>query len=323
MLTFSRGHRGSPRAMSLESIVRGAQGTLRAGLPGTLELIAEHNEPTSPVMADPAQVEQVLLNLCLNARDAIGGHGTVRIYVQPQRAHELFCSSCRRPVAGDFVELVVEDDGHGIDLSTLERIFEPFFTTKDTGKGSGMGLAMVHGIVHEHGGHIVVESSPGRGARFRVLWPVADETTVVGDVEPGTIPRPRRPSLAGNVLVVDDEESVGEFMRELLGSWGLHVTVAPLGAAGLDLVRAAPGRFDVVITDQSMPKMTGTELARRLHEIRPGLPVILYTGYGDGLPAGTPETLGLGAIIHKPIDPTLLSETLRRCLRLSRTSGAG
>jgi CheY-like chemotaxis protein len=316
MLMFSRGRRGSPRAVSLASVVRGALPTLRAGLPDTLELGVEVDEAAAPVFIDPAQVEQVLLNLCINARDATEGVGRVRVGVRPFAAERFACSSCRQCADGSFVELVVEDDGHGMGPEVIERIFEPFFSTKETGKGSGMGLAMVHGIVHEHGGHVVVESSPGTGARFRIAWPaVSDTLEVPGGETPGeTRLRSPRPELGGSVLVVDDEETVREFMRELLESWGIDATCAPTAVAALDLVRAEPGRFDVVITDQAMPKVTGLELARRLREIRADLPVILYTGNGEGLPGDEVDAARLCALMLKPIDPTMLSQTLARCL---------
>jgi PAS domain S-box-containing protein len=319
MLTFSRGRRGTPRAVSLEAVVRNAIGTLRAGLPTTLELVLPTNESVGPALADPAQVEQVLLNLCLNARDASAGPGTVWVGVRPLRAAQVVCTSCRRAIEGDFVEMRVEDEGHGIAPDVLERIFEPFFTTKESGKGSGMGLAMVHGIVHEHGGHIVVESSPGNGAKFRVLWPVAPDDMDAAGPEPASAARPPRPALRGSVLVVDDEHSVGEFMRELLDAWGLSATVVNQGSAALELVREAPARFDLVITDQSMPKMTGAELARRIRELRPGLPVILYTGYGDGIAVDAPDALGFRAIVRKPVDPDSLSRVVAECLE-RRTS---
>jgi CheY-like chemotaxis protein len=202
----------------------------------------------------------------------------------------------------------------------VERIFEPFFSTKETGKGSGMGLAMVHGIVHEHGGHVLVESTPGEGSRFRVLWPLATEAVdgATRSTEPTAPDRLPRPTLSGRVLVVDDEESVGEFMRELLDTWGVEATCVSFPDAALDLFRAAPERFDVVITDQSMPRMTGLELSRRLRELRPDLPVILYTGHGDGLPDDEVSAARLCALVRKPVDPAVLVQALERCLATRR-----
>jgi PAS domain S-box-containing protein len=321
MLMFSRGQRGSPQLASLATIVHGALPTLQAGLPGTVELTVDADDPIQPVLVDPTQVEQVLLNLCINARDATEGAGRIDIAVRPLKPGSLVCTGCRQPISGEFVELVVEDNGQGMSAKVIERIFEPFFSTKEPGKGSGMGLAMVHGIVHEHGGHVVVESVPGRGTRFSVLWPVAPDATAKAPCgsEHGVQPRSTRPSLEGSVLVVDDEETVGEFMRALLVTWGLDTTFVPRPEEALDLVQAEPMRFDVVITDQSMPRMTGLALARRLREIRADLPVILYTGHGGGLAGADIGAARLCAVMHKPIDPVLLGQTLARCLSAARS----
>jgi PAS domain S-box-containing protein len=323
MLMFSRARRGSPRSASLADIVNGSLPTLAAGLPDGLELAVSIDESAPPVYVDPAQVEQVLLNLCINARDATDGVGRLQISIRPGHVHDAPCTGCRDFANGPFVELVVEDDGHGMSPDIVERIFEPFFSTKETGKGSGMGLAMVHGIVHEHGGHVLVESTPGEGSRFRVLWPLATEA---GDgasrsTEPTAPDRLPRPTLSGKVLVVDDEESVGEFMRELLDTWGVEATCVSYPDVALDLFRAAPERFDVVITDQSMPRMTGLELARRLRELRPELPVILYTGHGDGLPDDEVSAARLCALVRKPVDPAVLGQALGRCLATRPPAG--
>jgi CheY-like chemotaxis protein len=175
---------------------------------------------------------------------------------------------------------------------------------------------MVHGIVHENGGHVIVESIPGAGSKFRILWREATEPagTSAGHAEPGS-PRKHRPALEGHVLVVDDEESVGEFMRELLETWGLKATIVNRPEAALELVRVAPERFDAVITDQSMPKITGLELTGCLRAIRPDLSVILYTGYGDELPEHALVAARLTAVIRKPVDPGVLSLSLAGCLQ--------
>jgi CheY-like chemotaxis protein len=212
--------------------------------------------------------------------------------------------------------MYVADDGEGMTPEVMEHIFEPFYSTKEAGKGWGMGLALVHGIVHEDGGHVVVSSSPGQGTSFRVLWPAVpgDRHALPIDGERGREARPVRRALQGSVLVVDDEETVGEFMRELLGTWGLEAVFVSRPETALELVGAAPARFDVVITDQSMPRMTGLALARRLKRLNAELPVILYTGFGDGLAGDDVDTAGLCAVMRKPVDPGQLSQTLARCL---------
>ena len=316
MLMFSRGQRGTPRAVALAPLVEEALVSLRPALPPRLDLVVQDGPPAPLARLDPLQFEQVLLNLCINARDAVVDAGTIRVQVRPLRAQGLVCTGCRSSVDGEFVELCVEDDGQGMTPDVLERIFEPFFSTKASGKGTGMGLAMVHGIVHEHGGHVLVETAPGRGSRFRVLWPAeAGEAAAApqGTGRAGAA-RPRRPELAGSVLVVDDEAIVGEFMRELLETWGLRATCAASGPAALDLVTATPHRFDVVISDQSMPRMTGVQLAQALRDVRGDLPVILYTGYGEGLARPELDGAGIRAVLRKPVEPAALEAALRSAL---------
>ena len=305
ILTFSRGRKSERQPMSLSRVVQDSTNLLRASIPATLELVSDLDRDAPLAMLDPVQAEQVLLNLCINARDATASRGVVRVTVRGARCDGTVCASCRQPVQGAFVELAVEDTGPGIAPAVMERMFEPFYTTKELGKGSGMGLSTVHGIVHEHGGHVLLESEPGCGARFRALFPALDgvgasaaETSAL-DAPPAV----RRPSLTGHVLVVDDEAMVSEFMRDLLESWGLDVTVAANGMDAKDIFARDPRRFDAVITDQTMPRLTGLALARDLLTARPDLPVILYTGYSDGLTAAEVKAAGVLALVRKPIEP--------------------
>jgi PAS domain S-box-containing protein len=320
MLMFSRGQRGSPRPVALARLVEETVAALRPTLPAPLDLRVAVAEDLPAVRVDPLQVEQVLLNLVINARDACKGTGTVQVGLRPARVDGLACSGCRGSVDGDWVELVVNDSGPGIPPAVIERIFEPFFSTKESGKGTGMGLAIVHGIVHEHGGHVLVEDAPGGGARFRVLWPALPDGSLEGSAEApgvrgGAVRQPGgRPAFAGTVLVVDDETTVGEFMREVLDTWGLEATSVSSGQAALELVTAAPQRFDAVITDQSMPRMTGLQLARALHALRPGLPVILYTGYAEGLAASELEGACIREVLAKPVNPGALEAALAAVL---------
>jgi two-component system, cell cycle sensor histidine kinase and response regulator CckA len=315
MLMFSRGHRGEPCDVELRDLVADALPTLRSSLPGGIELDAELAADQTCVRVDPLQAEQVITNLCLNARDAMAGQGRLGISVRSTEVTDAVCAGCRETVAGDFVELTIRDTGPGIGSAVAERIFEPFFSTKQVGRGTGMGLAIVHGIVHEHGGHVLLETRPGEGSRFRVLWPRGPSQSS-GGARP---PRVRagsalaRPELSGRVLIVDDEEAVGEFMRELLDTWGLRATFVNRAEAALQRVRETPDDYDVVLTDQAMPRMTGLELARALADVRADLPVLLYTGNDDGIGAsgvrGAPR-----AVLRKPIDPARLAAALQECL---------
>jgi PAS domain S-box-containing protein len=320
MLTFSRGQRGERRALALPPLVRDSVKLLRSTLPATIELETDVEEAVPPVMMDPVQIEQVLLNLCINARDAMGGVGQITVGTRLVESGETSCASCRQQVTGRFVELWVRDTGPGIEPDVIERMFEPFFTTKDVGRGSGMGLSMVHGIVHDHGGHIAVDTAPGRGTVFRLRFGAAGAASAAADVavRNGRGAAERRPQLAGRVLLVDDEQMVGDFMAELLSNWGLDVVVKrnPVEAEGW--IMRDPGRVDLVLTDQTMPKLTGLDLAARITSEHPRLPVVLYTGYGDNISEEDLARCGVRALIRKPVEPETLLAVLRANLPGSR-----
>lgn len=318
MLAFSRAQRGKPRAVSLAPLAEEAIELLCPSLPATVELHTALEQDLPAVMIDPVQVEQILLNLCINARDAMDGAGKIAVGVR-LAAHGPGprCTSCRKPADGRYVELAVSDTGPGIAPQVLERMFEPFFSTKEVGRGSGMGLAMVHGIVHEHGGHVVVETSVGKGATFRVLLPVLEGSPEIAAAQsPGAQrAKPLRDTLDGRVLLVDDEQLVGEFMAELLGGWGLEVTVQRDPVEGRRWLAEDPARVDLVLTDQTMPKMTGLELARCVAALRPGLPVILYSGYAENIGAEELAQSGVRVLLAKPVEPDLLFAALAEALR--------
>ena len=317
MLTFSRGQRGEPRPLSLPPFVKESIKLLRSSLPTTIEIETDLKRDIPAVLLDPVQLDQILLNLCINARDAMGGTGSIRVGTHPVHADELVCTSCRQSLSGSFVELSVADNGPGIRPEVVDRMFEPFYTTKEVGKGSGMGLATVHGIVHEHGGHVIVETAPGRGAKFRVLF-LPLQADGADPLAPSTARRrsaPPRQSRQGRVLIVDDEDAVAEFMRDLLESWGLDVTALLHATEARDLFMRDPARFDLVITDQTMPRMTGMELAREMLGKRPDLPVILYSGFGEGISQDETTAAGIRALIKKPVEPQALFTLLKAYLR--------
>jgi PAS domain S-box-containing protein len=316
MLTFSRGRRGERRAASLAGLARDALKLLRSSLPATLELRTELDDALPAVAADAVQVEQVLMNLCINARDAMDGAGVIDVRVRAAEYGKATCASCRQRVAGRFVELAVRDSGSGIEPRVLDRMFDPFFSTKQVGKGSGMGLAMVHGIVHQHGGHVLVESAPGRGAEFRVLfeWPtgVAPAARKRDAVKRKGAATPAR--LAGRVLVADDEEVIREFLADLLGGWGLEVVACADGVEARDAFAEDPQSFDALVTDQTMPRLTGLQLAKLVTRMRPGIPVILCTGYGEDLKPRELEAAGVRTLARKPIEPQQLRQLLGAAL---------
>jgi PAS domain S-box-containing protein len=315
MLTFSRGQRGERRALALAPIVKESVKLLRSTFPSTIAFRTELDPDVPSAMLDPVQLEQVLMNLCINARDAMAGPGVLTVAVKGNACADEVCTACRQTVRGHYVELAVGDTGVGISGDHLDRIFEPFFTTKEVGKGSGMGLSTVHGIVHEHGGHVVVDTAPGEGARFRVLLPAiegaapAHVARAEGEAGAGAEPR-----LAGRVMIVDDEPDVAAFMRELLEVWGLDVTVLHSGSEALRVFVIDTEQFDLVITDQTMPGLTGTEFAGELLRLRPDLPVVLYTGYSEQVNEETARRAGLCAVLRKPLDVPRLQELVQQIL---------
>jgi CheY-like chemotaxis protein len=315
MMTFSRGQRGERQNVNLVALVKEALTLLESSLPASIEMRSDLPATLPTVSIDPVHFEQILVNLCINARDAMNGVGELVVTLGEFHESDLVCSGCREPVEGPFVELAVSDTGPGIDPAILERIFEPFFTTKDIGKGSGMGLSTVHGIVHDHGGHAVVESVVAAGTTMRILLPVsrtvarAESSAAIPrrDVEPG--------SLSGRVLIVDDNTEVGEYLEDLLGVWGLEVTLSTNPVDAREAIRRDPGAFDLVITDQTMPRLSGLELAKAIAQAAPGLPVFLYTGYSESVTAEIALASGVSAFLNKPLDTaqlrTLVGEILQ------------
>ncbi len=322
LLTFSRGRRGNRVAIALPAVVTEAHDLIRSTMPSTLEVQMTIDE-VPKVIADTVQVEQVLLNLCINARDAMNGVGTINVGVRALVTGDLVCASCLKRIAGDFVELAVRDTGQGIPPDVLKRIFEPFYSTKAVGKGSGMGLAVVHGIVHEHGGHVIVDTFVGRGTTFRILLPpieVSEETLVYGDANK-TESRATGFRLRGRVLVVDDEAFVGGFMRELLGSWGLEVSFASDPEAALSMLRADAQGFDLVITDQTMPQMNGLQLAEEIGRMSAAPPVVLYTGYAEAVDPADLSAAGVKGLLRKPLDPGELRAVISGYLKRDDPEG--
>jgi PAS domain S-box-containing protein len=316
MLIFSRGQRGERRALRPAPLVRDSLQLLRSTLPSSIALHSDLDDGAPAVMVDSVQMEQVLFNLCINARDALGGTGEIRVGVRLADYSEAVCASCRESVRGRFIELAVADTGPGIAREVMDRMFEPFFSTKEVGRGSGMGLAMAHGIVHEHGGHILIDTAAERGTVFRVC--LAPAATAAQAAHPSERPRHgasrRQRRLAGRVLVVEDERMVGQYMAELLGGWGVEATVIADPLAARAWFARDPSRVDAVVSDQTMPRMTGLALARALADARPALPVILYTGYGDAISDEELRACGACALLRKPVEPDALFELLQRHL---------
>ena len=310
ILRFSR-HTGQARQpVELHLLIKEALLLLRASLPSTIEITQALDTAVAPVLADPTQIHQVLMNLCANTEYAMRGTGgilEVRLEAVEVDAAFVAVHSELRP--GPHVRLTIRDTGHGMAPEIMERIFEPFFTTKGVGEGTGMGLAVVHGIVTGHEGAITVASTLGQGTTFVIYLPKIQEATTDITGPEGPIPRGEE-----RVLFVDDEAVLAHMGQELLGHLGYRVVVHTNSLEALEDFRAAPQLFDVVITDQTMPHVTGEALAIELRRIRPDVPIILCTGFSYSMTAERAQELGIAAFLMKPLVTRDLALTIRQVL---------
>jgi PAS domain S-box-containing protein len=314
MLTYSRGGTGVIEDVSVAPMLSEAIRLLRSTLPSTIEVNLRVLTPDAVVRSESVSLQQVLINLCINARDAMAGQkGTIDVSLERHDGLMGHCDSCHAMVDGSWAVLTVRDTGSGIDESTLARMFEPFYSTKAVGKGTGMGLPMVHGIVHRHHGHVRVDSRVGQGTVIRVYWPV-----LTGAPASKQRSQPRMQLVSGRgekILVVDDEDSVGEVIGELLERRGYRAVITREPEKALEWVSNDPDRFDMLITDQTMPGLTGQELIFHVRALCPSMPVILSTGYSDIVE----ESVGPnGAFLRKPVSASELLSVVQGLLSQSK-----
>jgi len=282
LLAFSRRQMLELRDVDLNRVVQSIEPVLRRSLAESHELIVRLKLRDAVVRADPRQLEQVLLNLTLNARDAMPTGGRLTIETDSvELAAQDIAREVDEPAPGAYAVVVVKDTGHGMDRATLQRAFEPFFTTKGVGQGTGLGLSVVHGIINQSGGTVRVESELGKGTTFTLYLPVSSAGRLSEPpVDTGATAREHGRA----ALVVEDDPVVRGMAARGLREAGYEVLEAVNGREALDLIRARTGRLDVVVTDIGMPEMDGHDLARWLSEERPGLPIVFMSGYGDPEP---------------------------------------
>lgn len=315
MLTFSRGQPGEARPIDVDTAILDAAALVRSMVPESLVIEAESEPDLPAVLHDPVQLEQVIVALCLNAADAMEQAGTVHAAARVVDVSDAVCTSCLQGVRGRFVEISVTDAGCGMSPALLERVFEPFFSTKDVGKGSGMGLSIVHGTTHRNGGHVVVRSAPNEGTTVRVLLPAAPGGESGRDGEDIDAARERaRPRLRGRALVVDDDADVAGFVGELLEGWGLDVVTCPDAACAQRTLTADSEAVDVAVVNHALPDMSGLELIAATSGRRPRVPVILYGGPSDAVDEVQALAAGAAALVRKPFDTERFHDVLSRAL---------
>ncbi|MCH9672228.1 MAG: PAS domain S-box protein [Gammaproteobacteria bacterium] len=312
MLAFARPSETERNPVAVGPVVEEAVALVIATFPATVNVYGSFAATKHRAAVDTSELHQLVMNLCLNSRDAIDGKGEISVGVREVELDKQLCNSCKSEITGTFVEVCVGDHGTGIDADTLDRIFDPFYTTKPVGVGSGLGLSMVHGVTHAHGGHIVVDTVPGQHTNFCVYFPVATPDKAVAPSRRDAETQTRSPR-AGAILVLDDEPSISRFLSELLEVAGHNPTVCLSGAQLLEKVAATPDAFDMVITDQTMPEMTGTEVAKALSEMAPDLPVVICSGYPD-INVQLDDRQRIRAVLKKPLDNQELLDVVAEIL---------
>ena len=307
MLAFGKAGSGELQPVNGELVVDDVVSLMRSTIPSSLNINVNFKKNVPPLLADPVQLHQVVTNLIINAYHAAGEHGSINLGITGPDNYEGVCDSCHQPFSGQFIEISVSDDGKGISRHTFEHMFEPFFSTKAINKGSGMGLSMVHGIMHACGGHILVQSEQGVGSQFRLLYQVA--SSKVKD-SPAKDSQLSSVAVDKCIMVVDDEEAVLGFVAELLRISGYKVHAINNPLIALEKFRSEPESVDLVITDQTMPDMTGAELAGKLLSINSDLPIILCTGYSESINEESARLLGIAEYLNKPVSSVQLLNSI-------------
>ena len=309
ILTFSRQADQKQKPIQVKPLVKEALRMLRASIPSTVE-IEQYVQSDALVMGDPTQIHQILMNLCTNAAHAMEDKGgLLTVSLLDAELDSDFISRHPDLKPGPHIKLTVTDTGHGISPDVMEKIFDPFFTTKEKGKGTGLGLSVVHGIVLSHGGDIYLYSEPGKGSTFEVCLPVIESRFKPKE-------RAERPIPTGNerILYIDDEPVITNLGKRILESLGYGVVARNSSIEALELFKEKKDHFDIVITDMTMPHMTGEKLAEKLMQIRPDIPVILCTGFSFMIDEQKALNMGIRAFISKPMLKQEIAETIRKVL---------
>lgn len=316
ILTFSRETEHEAQPMELAPVLKECLGLLRATLPATIKIVQDIREPGAMILADSAQMHQVMMNLCTNAFHAMRETGGVlEIGVETVDVDQNFPKVVQDLDPGSYVRLRISDTGHGMDRDTMAQIFEPFFTTREQEGGTGLGLATVHGIVRNAGGAITVYSEPEHGTTFHVYFPRQVETAVQHVVAPSAAPKGNQEC----ILLVDDEEVLVEVEKRMLETYGYTVEGYNCPIEALTAFRANPDKYALILTDQTMPQLTGAQLSREAKRIRSDIPVVIASGFSEGLSAESQDP-GI-TVVMKPLTGRDLAESVHLAIRSGRSQG--
>jgi signal transduction histidine kinase/ActR/RegA family two-component response regulator len=310
ILTFSRQTEQELTPLEIQSIIKESLKLLRASLPSTIEIRQKIDVSCRPVLADPTQIHQVIMNLCTNAFHAMRDKGgTLGVEITEVEISISDCISLKLN-PGIYVRISVSDTGHGIPASIMDRIFEPYFTTKAPGEGTGLGLSVVHGIVKSYNGDIKIYSEPGKGTSVNIYLPCIEADASIREKSVSEVISSGRE----RILLVDDEEYIIKMMKEMIERLGYRISAYTSSRIAYDEFRMNPYEYDLVITDQTMPDMVGTELAKELMRIRPNIPVIICTGFSEILSEEKAKAIGIREYISKPVVKSEISKAIRNVL---------
>jgi signal transduction histidine kinase/ActR/RegA family two-component response regulator len=310
ILTFSREVDFKKKPIHLQPIISEVLNLLKASVPAGVVLKQNLDPRIGTVLADPTHIHQIVMNLCTNANHAMMATGGIlEVRLDAVKIDHRHAKKIRNLKKGEYVRLTISDTGYGMDLKTKERIFEPFFTRKEVGSGSGLGLSVVHGIVNNYGGAIEVESSPGKGTIFRIYLPKAGSG-------PGSSGKTVKKPVKGveHILFVDDEPEITFMGKKMLENLGYKVTIKSDSFSALEEFKASPDKYALLVTDQNMPTMSGTDLAIKMREITPRIKVIVITGFADNLSDEVISKCGISEVILKPMVLEDFSKVIRRVL---------
>lgn len=312
ILTFARQETKEQfRPLRIQYIVKEVLKLLRSSLPATIELKQNVDSSCDAIMADPGQLHQLLMNLCTNAKQAIGlHHGVITITLKQQEVAESYViGDTGQATTGKYIQLSIQDTGCGMDREVLERIFDPFFTTRAKEHGTGLGLAVVHGIVKKHGGEIFAESEVGKGTTFHVFFSIVERVR-----EPAVAVQGPEFRGSEHIMVVEDEAPVGRVLESILSKLGYSVTLVTDSPEAVSRLRDNPNCCDLILTDMTMPNLTGLELAREALALRPQLPIIMLTGYSEAVDKEKAVKVGIRDFLLKPVRKDKLSAVIREVL---------
>ena len=310
ILTFSRVQEQQLKPILVAPLIREALKMIRATLPATVEIKQNLQANCPPVVADATQIHQVIVNLCANAGQAMKAHGGALNVSLEKMHYDPSQGTIPDLSEGLYLKLTIDDTGCGMSADVQNSIFDPFFTTKAVGEGTGLGLSVVHGIVRSHHGVITVSSEPGKGSSFQIFLPVTGQEKLQPEVMREEFVRRGRES----ILIVDDEPALAKLYEIALTELGYRVTTLHNGYEALERFQADPEQFDVVFTDQSMPKMTGAQLSQKLLQIRAGIPIILTTGYSDTISEEEAKAFGIRQYLKKPVKLHTLIQSIQAIL---------